>query len=248
MQRFTFHLIFYPLIAIFWLIMWALLLRSELRPQDASLREVPVEHVARLIFREKQSSDLALFENGARVGTLQIIPSVPSENRCAVDFVGTVQMRLPDGARERIRWNGEFTTDNAFTLQLLHLVFTSGPTQDGLTVEITVNPVEHTASYVSRSQGRVMAEQAFTPDQSGLARFAESLGIDPGILQAASFSRASAPRITAHQSSLQIHHEKVDTYLVTVEFNGQTMLGVQVSQIGVVLEATTALGWSLESQ
>jgi hypothetical protein len=247
-QRFTTHLIFYPMVAIFWLIMWTLLLRTELRPQGASLREVPIEHVARLIFREKQSSDLVFHGDGVRVGNLQMTPSVPSENRCVLDFSGTLQIRMPDATREHLRWNGSLTMDNAFAVQLLHLVFTTAPTQEASGIEITINPIEHLASYVWRTHGRLEDEDTFPLDESGILKLAEHLGIDPGLLHTVSLSHTGAAHITAHQSSLQVHNEKVDTYLVTVELNGQTMLEAQISQLGVVLEAKTALGWTLESQ
>ena len=58
-------------------------------------------------------------------------------------------------------------------------------------------------------------------------------------------SVASALKVKARQSSLEVPGGTMDTYLVTVENNGQTLLECHVDELGRVVKATTLLGYTL---
>ena len=45
-------------IVLFWLTMTGLLVRMELWPNHSSLRSIPIEHVAKLMWLHEQASDL----------------------------------------------------------------------------------------------------------------------------------------------------------------------------------------------
>ena len=68
MPRLTYSLLGYPLIAFFWVIMWVLLIRTELRPMDAATRVVPLEHIAKLLFHDEQASELYIHDEGDKSG------------------------------------------------------------------------------------------------------------------------------------------------------------------------------------
>src|SRR5207248_1667177 len=94
----------------------------------------------------------------------------------------------------------------------------------------------------------VLDQQSFPLTSDGLEKLAEHLGIEPGIVQSASLSKGAGLRLTAHQSSYLVHNEKVETYEVAAEQNEQTLIDIQISQLGVILQAKTIFGWTLESE
>ena len=74
----------------------------------------------------------------------------------------------------------------------------------------------------------------------------ERMEIDPALLQALEHSRPAAPPVVrAQQSSWQIHGETVETYLVTFEQSEQTLIEVQIDQLGHVANVKTLLGYTL---
>ncbi len=263
-MRISSQLPLYTLIAVFWLVMWGLLLRTELHPDGAALREVPIEHVVKLIFRHEEGSNLVVHGDGARLGQMQLVPRSKSENEHSIDCTGGLQLRMPNGGRERISWKGTVDLDAAFSLQMLHLMLVTSPlgaeggnkAEDAkapvaptTTVDITVNPLEKTASYVWKNGNIVLDEQTFELNEAGVRQLAQHLGIDPGLIQSAPISHSpGSMHVTAHQSSLLVRNEKVETYRVDVEQNGQTMLELQISQLGMILQAKTIVGWTLESE
>jgi len=51
--------------------------------------------------------------------------------------------------------------------------------------------------------------------------------------------------IKARQSTLAVPGGRMDTYLVTMETNGQTLLECHVDQLGRIVQASTLLGYTL---
>lgn len=242
------HFVMYPLIAVFWLLMWGMLLRTELRPQGASLREVPLEHVEKLIFRHEEGSNLVIHSDGVRIGQMQVVPHAGPDDQKIVDCTGGIQIRMPDGNRERVSWKGSIEMNDAFAVQLLHIIVAISPTATASNIEVTINPVEKWASYVWKNGPEVLDQQTFPLTADGLGKLAEHLGIEPGMIQSTSLSKGTGLHLTAHQSSYLVHNEKVETYEVAAEQNEQTLLDIQISQLGVILQATTIFGWTLESE
>jgi hypothetical protein len=73
----------------------------------------------------------------------------------------------------------------------------------------------------------------------------EHAGIDPSLLPISWKSQASAVYTSkARLSSLPVHGGQMDTYLVTVESNGQTLLECHVDQLGRIVHASTLLGYT----
>ena len=88
--------------------------------------------------------------------------------------------------------------------------------------------------------------QDFTLDEHGARAVLEHAGIDPSLLPISWKSQASAVYTSkARLSSLPVHGGQMDTYLVTVESNGQTLLECHVDQLGRVVHASTLLGYTL---
>lgn len=232
------------LVVAFWLTMTALLLRNEIRPGDSSLREVPVGHVVKLIFHHQQTSDLNITSDRLRLGRLRLMPTNNKEEGLrTMAFEGNLQVALPGAKRQRIAWRGEMEMDKALETQRFQLGLTLHEPAP-LRTEIVVLPKQKIARYevnTANSQER----QEFSLDEKGMREMLGQLGFDPSALTAASLPKASTPVVKAQQSSIEIHGERIDTYLVTIESNGQTWLECHVSQLGQVLRATTLLGYTL---
>lgn len=241
------------LITAFWVIMWALLIRTELEPEGAALREVPVEHVLKLMFHHQQASDLALRAEGKLIGQLRLLPRVlPDSKTRVLGFSGSLQLRLPGATRQRFSWTGESHFSSVLALQRLDFDLTvhQGGQLDQADSELTFAYDAGTkqARYVVKTGQVVIDRREFAATEAGLTDLIKQAGLDPSMMQTVN-SKASGtpPKITAQRSTFRIHSEEIETLLLSVEYNEQTMLQVHVSQLGQVLHAKTVLGWTLES-
>lgn len=241
------------LITGFWVTMWTLLLRTELEPQRAALREVPIEHVLKLFFQHQQASDLFLSADGNRIGYVRFHPQVRKEDGLQVlEFSGNVQLRILGAPRQRLVWNGEAEMTPALGLSKLQL--TSAFRESTLNeapeniVKLSMDMQAKTASYEIRSDERLADAQTFSLDEAGLRKLMAGAGLDPAILQTVNLqTKGTPPRFSAHRSSMKLKDEKVETLLISAEMNGQTLLECHVSQLGQILHAKTITGWTLEA-
>jgi hypothetical protein len=92
-----------------------------------------------------------------------------------------------------------------------------------------------------------MEQQTYTLDERGARSALESLGVDPTLLPVAKKNLASSFQVKARQSNLTVPGGQMDTYLVTVESNGQTLFECHVDQLGRIVQATTLLGYTLSA-
>lgn len=240
------------LITAFWVIMWALLIRTELEPEGASLRAVPVEHVLKLMFHHQQSSDLSLRNEGKLIGHLRLIPRVMPEDQSRVlDYSGSLRLRLPGAERQRFSWIGESIFDPTLNLQRLTVNFTihQSTLQEGADTQLSFafDAATKAARYEIRTGQTILEKQEFAATEEGLKNLIRRAGFDPGVVQTITPTGNTPPQITAKRSTFRLHGEEIDTLLLTMEYNGQTMFQVHISQLGQVLSAKTVLGWTLES-
>jgi hypothetical protein len=242
------------LITGFWVTMWTLLLQTELEPQRAALREVPIAHVLKLFFHHQQASDLYLNSGGTRIGHVRFHPHIRQEDGVRYfEFSGHAQLLVPGAPRQRLSWSGEgelLPTMELSKLRLMSAVRES-TTKDvpETTVIVHLDLVNRWAFYEIKSGDVSIDTQRFTMDEAGLRKLLDRVGIDPVVLQTVSAqAKGTAPRLFAHRSSMRLHDEKVDTLQVTAEMNGQTLLELHVSQLGQILHAKTITGWTLEAE
>jgi hypothetical protein len=112
---------------------------------------------------------------------------------------------------------------------------------------VRVVRAENRAYYQLISGDRVLQEASYTLDRQGAEQVLQQLAIDPAMLQAISGSTASVqPKLSAQQSSMHIRGERLETYLVSLQQGGQTMLDMHVSQLGGILGVQTFFGYRLE--
>lgn len=232
-------------IVIFWGTMTTMLVRSELWPDRSALRTMPVEHVGKILWLHQQASTLVIWRNDLRLGALTLHPQVRAGDQTRIlNYSGNLQLRIPGAGRPRLLWDGvaEYSPDWEMQNFMLGLGLRDSFNKRA---EIQVAPQANQASYRLLKDGIETEKQTFSLDEVGLRRLMERLDFDPTLLTTLGGSRQNAPEITAQQSSLQIHKERIDTYLLTLRQNGQTLLEAHVSQLGQFLQIKTIIGYTL---
>ena len=234
------------LIVIFWLTMTALLVRDEFGMGAGRLREVPMTHVMRLLFKHEQSSGLNILSEKQRIGHVRIDPQVSREDGARLfKFSGNLQIPMPRAGQHRVWWDGAVEMTRMLEVQAVK-VGVSFREPAVYRVEIAFAPQARTGHYEVRSGDRVLEQHDFSLDEKGVRDLLRRLEIDPEIVKMiGSQAPTDPPEIGAFQSSLDLHGTRVDTFLVTVRQNGQTLAEVHVSQLGRVLRAATFLGYTL---
>ncbi len=233
-------------IVLFWLTMTTLLVRTEFWPNHSSLRTVPLEHVAKLMWLHEQASDLIVSNEGLRVGHLTLHPRIrPSDGARVLEYSGNLSVRLPGSPRTRISWDGiaEFDAESNLRSLLLGL----GMKEPSLMrAEILVKPAENHAIYRLFNNGREIESEDFTLDERGLKKVLTQVDLDPALYDAfRSSSSTASPIVSAQQSYIKVHHERIDTYRVEVRQGGQTLVEAHISQLGQVLRMRTLVGYTL---
>lgn len=235
-------------IVLFWLTMTGLLVHQEIRPGDSALREIPVSHVVKLVFMHRQDPHPALniSSDKERIGQLNLTPKVdPQTQDHNIDFAGYFQVAVPGAKRERIGFDGTVNMDKLLDIKRFQLsIKTRNPVEMDTVIEVL--PQQNLARYLIRSQGIVADRQDFTLDEHGARTALDHAGIDPALLPISWKAPAgSGFSAKARLSSLTVHGSQMDTYQVTVEANGQTLLECHVDQLGHVVYASTLLGYTL---
>ena len=232
-------------IVLFWLTMTALLVRKEARPEDSTLREIPVAHVVNLLFLHEQVSELNIVSEKLRLGHLRIEPHVNKETAARlIEFSGYLHLRIPGGARQRVTWNGEWEMEKSLVTRRFQLGVTMHDPGEVRGVFVIV-PATNRAHYELRTSSGIVEQGDYPLDEAGLREVLQLLGVDPMLLPSKPMHSAAQPLVKALQSSMEIHGEHIDTYLVAAEQNEQRLLEIHVSQLGQILRAKTILGYSL---
>lgn len=233
------------LIVLFWLTMTALLLRSELRPGDSALREVPPGHVVKLILHHRQKSELNIVSDKMRLGRLYIEPKVRKEDGMRVfTFTGYMILLLPGGERQKVAWDGECEMDKELAVHRFRLGLTTHESEK-LRSEVVVLPRENVAQYTLSSTTGLLERQSYSLDEKGAQDVMRQFGIDPSIMPLEPLPKANPPVVKARQSSIEVQGERMDTYMVSIEMNGQTLMECHVNQLGQIVKATTIFGYGL---
>ncbi|MES2571045.1 MAG: hypothetical protein V4710_13440, partial [Verrucomicrobiota bacterium] len=203
-------------------------------------------HVAKLLFQHEQTSHLTVTSEGLPVGHLRIEPTIEEKTaQRHLAFRGNLSVQLPQAVRQRFHGNGILKMDQAMDFEHLTLEFIiKDPVY--YRVEIQIEKGENLVHFTTQeSQEGAPETRAYTLDEAGASSMIKDLGIDPTMARAVGSTNSIRPEISARQSSLQIHGERADTYLITVTQSGQTLLDAHVSQIGQLLSIKTFLGYTL---
>ena len=233
-------------IVLFWVVMTMLLVRSELWPDHSSLRTVPVEKVLKLMWFHHEPSELVVWSDSQRVGHLTLHPKIrESDGTRLLEYNGNVRVRLPGSARQRISWDGVAEFDADQTMRSMFI----GLDMKDLTLdraEITIVPSENRASFKLKDVSkRVLNTSDYSLDERGLKKLLTQVDLDPALYDTFRSSNPVVPTISAQESSILIHHERMKTYLIEVRQGGQTLLEAHINELGRIVRVKTLVGYSL---
>jgi hypothetical protein len=240
------------LIVIFWVVMTTLLIRNEVAPDTSRLRDVPLSHVMKLLYLHQQPSDLNILSGARTVGTLRLHPHKSKEGTARLlECSGSLQLSLDQPKKGRLSWDGVLEMTPGFAMQKSQWGVTLHD-PGFLRAEITTVAGAKTAHLTLRTREQIIDERDVPLEESGLLALARQFGVGPEIdalvQQAKNQAEQTPPVIRSRQSSLRFHDERTDTYLVTIEHQGQTIIDCHFSLLGQVLEARTILGHTLRPQ
>jgi hypothetical protein len=233
--------------------MWTLLIRSEVQPSGNSLRALPVEAVLREVFQPEKPSNLFIHNGSQRIGTLQLAgQGEAADGTRALQFHGNALIEFPGAEPQRSAWNGEIVVTPDWKMKSFTLTAasrgtskTAGPATQ---FELILSPLEQTVSYGVKSGSSVLDRQTFTTDEAGLTALLDYFGVDPIWRKQFHTGQGPKPVVAARQASLVLQNVKLETSLLTVVVNGQTLIEVHISQLGEVLQARTLFGWTLDDR
>lgn len=238
-------------IVLFWLTMTGLLIHQQVRPGDSALREVPIAHVVKLFFRahpevEFLRPQLLIYDHTLHPGkddlsigkVTKILPATNEQTKDhRVEFAAEFRLPVPGEKRpQRIGVDGDWETDKDFvTRRFLLEVKTHVPSE--LTTQVEILPMEKIAHYKVESPTGVLDEKRFPLNETGARRALAELGIEPELLPPLPAHHADLEfKTTARLAKFPVREGEIDTYLVTVESNGQTLLEGHLDQLGRIVE------------
>jgi hypothetical protein len=231
------------LIISFWLVMTALLIRTQVRPGSTRLLDVPPAHVLELVLRTGAESHLNICEGRRRIGHLSLrTAAFEMTGQHSLDFDGNTLVGTPPGRRQNFTWNGSVLLDKALAMDELRLEIDMPAAKSK--VRLSLSPRDKKLACVVEQNGAVVESLKWTLDERGLEELLGRTGLDPSMLKGIRAS-AVAPALTARQSQLRIHGESVPGYEVSVKQGETTIAELQVSQLGQVLLGRTMFGYSL---
>ena len=231
-------------IVLFWMTMTALLLRKELGPGDTSLRELPVAHVAKVMLMHEQASDLQIYNEKLSVGRLQIHPRIrKGDGQRSVELAGSLQLTLPGMSHQRVTWTGELDLDKDMAAERFKMTVTFREPAAS-SVDVLIEPAEHRLTVESRAGQHLVKHSEYALDEKGASDWLREQGIDPALLLSLHNPGSSPLVVKALQSSLAVRGEKIETYLISAEQGGQTLIEAHMSQLGQILRVRTFAGYS----
>jgi hypothetical protein len=243
------------LIVVFWLLMTTLLIRNEVNPEDSRVREVPLSHVLKIIYLHQEESHLRIYAGGTPIGHLSFKPKVDKETgQRTAEFTGTVQLQMPE--KRRISWDGVLRMSPDY--ELLRTNWGVALTDPGfLRLEVEAVSGEPKAHVTLRTKDsvtnkdRIIQQMDVATNEAGITDLAHQFGAGAEFIailqQAKTQAQAdSKPIIRSRQSSIRYRGERTETYLVSIEQNGQTLVQCHFSQLGHVLQAKTLLGYTMQ--
>lgn len=242
-------------IVVFWFVMTLLLVRNEVSPEASRLREIPIAHVLKVLYLHEQPSDLNIFNGPAIIGNVRIQPRLDKERGTKlIDIAGEMRLNMSPDPKEkqkvRFSWIGMLEMNDQFEmLESRWSITMLEPSY--LRLDIRTPEGAKAAKYSLHTKGVEIGEGEIPMNESGLDTMLQQFGMGgqfSGLIDQGRKQAQAPVAIRARQSSLRYHGERTETFLITVEQNGQTMLEAQFSQLGQILEAKTVIGYTLRPE
>ena len=234
----------------FWLLMNGMLVRLWLHPETSDILAIPAAHVLKQVFLHEQPSNLAISQNGSRVGGVVIRPRrSEAEGLRTVDFTGTYLLKLPMMRPQAYSWHGTVEMDRTFALRDFKLhVESRMASAEAIAIEVQVQPVEKKLSYSVKQGQAPVLEATVTLDEAGARSTLHALGIDPNIVgqfSADAATMAGQFKLVARQAQLSIRGDRIEVFRLILTQGATPMVQADISQLGQVLRIKTAFGIQL---
>jgi hypothetical protein len=234
------------IIVIFWLVMMALLVKIELHPDETDILDVPVPYVMHLLFKHAQISILTVQQEGAPIGTISVRPALTGTTGSTLESSGALNMMLPLGSRQRLNYNGGVDMDNAMRVRAFHLDVSNQEQHTRLNLHGDF--ARKVFTFEVRMADRVVAEQTLPMDLSNLEPvLLQNAGLQGTALPGISSSIAP-PVVTARETQIRLHGEKLQVYEVTVMEASARVLDFYVTEVGQIVLARTNFGYSFATE
>ena len=239
----------------FWLLMMALLVRVEYAVDEASLLPVPADYVWNLIFLHEQPSDLVLYHQRQRIGSIHLQPShLPNATGDVTTPVrvlsgsASLAASLPGLNSQNITVRGALEMDAHDTAQRFGFnasIHTARRTTPGVTIVLDGEPARQQWHYQLRQGEKVLQEASGTPAVLLDALDLRSLGFDPTVAMQAVQQQMAAATVKARRGALHTDGEDIECYLVTARQAESLEATIYVSQLGQILAVKTFTGYDL---
>lgn len=239
-------------IVLFWVVMTLLLVRNEVAPEASRVREIPLAYVLKLVFMHEQPSDLVIYNGPTPVGSVRLQPRLDrkSDER-GIDFSGDLRLPITAEQKARFNWVGQLEMSRAYAVTRSKWNLSMIEPQR-MRMELEIPEKATSARFAVRTgEGLVITQGELPLGQGGAGALTtlvsqSGLGFDLGSLLP---SESQAPvTLRARQSSLKYHGERTETYLLTLEQNGQALIEAHLSQLGQVLMAKTIIGYTFRPE
>ena len=162
---------------------------------------------------------------------------------------GTLLFDVGPNRKQRISWETVLQMGPTFEVESSEYRFRLHDPGD-LIAEVKSSADQPLIHVRLSTKKEVIYERDIGLNQSGIEGLAQQFGATGdvlGILQQP--ASKVKPQIRARQSSLRLDNEqRTETFLVSVEYNGQKYLECHFSQLGQALKATTLFGYTLQDE
>jgi hypothetical protein len=234
-------------IGLFWLAMMALLARTEFGGASRGLYEVPAAHVFNLMHRQGQDSRLGIFHGNDRVGNLVVVPEGESaEHFPRFGFYGGIQFPGTTGGNDRLHWSGKIAMTPQGTAGDFELRIRLR--EPALQFELKGDPAGKQIAYALSDGDRSLLSGSIPLGANGLPQLPwRQLGMAaPPALPLPPAPEAKTA-LVAKRCRITIRGEKIDAYRIGFDQGDTRVAEITISQVGQVLSATSAFGYSLQA-
>jgi hypothetical protein len=244
--------LFAAAIVLFWLVMTLLLVRHEIDPESSRLREVPFSHVLRILYLHEQASDLHIYQAGRPVGRLRLHPRANKQAGTKLfDLTGTLHIILGPEDKRRISWDGSLEMTPDYRILRADVGFAL---HDPSFVRVDVHHLADSpmAKVSIRTRSAVLSETMVPIEQKAFTEMARTALADrPDVVLLLEQARQQLgqqgwPAVRVRQSALRHAGDRTETYLLTLEREGQNLVECHLSQLGQVLVGRTLIGYTFQ--
>ena len=160
---------------LFWCVMTFLLVRMIVSPESSGLLDVPVYHVARMVFLGGQTSELSIYQNSRTAGSFSLRPEQPAPGGGrTLQFSGNLALELPFIARQRVVWQGTLKMDRQLHLGACQGTFSVRDSPNSIQLEYA--PREQVMRYQIKSEDGASSASFPAQRRGGVERLARAGG------------------------------------------------------------------------